>query len=181
MAPQGLETSFEAPPVLGTAAERRRHLRALRHWEALRHGDAFPHFAELDLVGLGALGSQTVLIGLTPDRPPRLRPLGGTEIDLPDVPVDSLLARLKEPLGAMRDAREATQFEADFVDARGIRTLARGVLMPLSTDGHLIDHAVAVFSSKEEEVSTDFAATLRDELATVLPGGSACRPAAKDA
>jgi hypothetical protein len=162
------DVGLEPPPLIGVAAERRRHLRALREWEACAHGGGLPRLRDLDVPALAAAGAQTVVVALSPDHPPILRPLGGAALSLPDAPADSLLARLAEPIGRMRRRGAPSEFEADFVDNAGHRIRARGVLLPLSTDGVTIDRALAVFSAKQEEAPQALTDALHAELSGAL-------------
>ena len=165
---------LELPPLIGVAAERRRHLRALRHWEARSLRGRIPKLGDLDLAGLAAMGADTVVVAMSPDHPPLLRPLGGAELALADAPADSLLARLADPLDSMRERNAPCEFEADFRDNAGLRVRARGVLLPLSTDGVTVDRALAVFSAKHEEASPELSDALHAELSGAL--GRACPP-----
>ncbi|MCA3255556.1 MAG: hypothetical protein INF91_08065, partial [Alphaproteobacteria bacterium] len=127
-----------------------------------------PKLRDLDVAALAATGAQTVVVALSPDHPPILRPLGGVEMSLPDAPADSLLARLAEPIGRMRRRGAPSEFEADFVDGAGVRIRARGVLLPLSTDGATIDRALAVYSAKVEEAPQALTEALHAELSGAL-------------
>ena len=66
-----------------------------------------------------------------------------------ELPEASLLARLTRHFDHVLADQVPTGFEAEFVNARGRMTLYRGILLPYSSDGLMIDFIHGVLSWKE--------------------------------
>jgi len=173
------EPAFDAPPTFREADERRLHVRAYNHWASLLRGRAFPSLADLDPEGAGDFGPNGVLIDLRGGAAgaPTLRFVGRSlreecglapgAAGLDEVPERSLLSRLTDHHAEILARRAPIGFEAEFVSHRALRTLYRGILMPLSSDGRTIDFVHGVINWKEV-AGVDLAAGLVAEVAEAL-------------
>jgi len=158
-APADDEPAIERPPEIGVD-ERRMHVRAYNYWVSLLHGRPYPSIEDLKPEKIGDFGPHSVLLDFTQDRnDPTVVYLGPalrTECDLPpgthrisSVPSRSLLSRLTDHYMQIIANRAPIGFEAEFLSDRGVNTLYRGILMPLSTNGDEIDFIYGVISWKE--------------------------------
>ena len=153
------EPAIERPPEIGVD-ERRMHVRAYNYWVSLLGGRAYPSVEDLQPERIGDFGPHSVLLDFTgdPDDPtiaylgPALRAeceldSGATQIS--QVPSRSLLSRLTDHYLQIIANRAPIGFEAEFLSDRGVNTLYRGILMPLSTDGETIDFIYGVINWKQ--------------------------------
>ena len=171
------EPAYDAPPSFKDADERRIHVRAYNQWAALLRGRGFPAVSDIDpasadfgpnavLLDLGREGGKQALrfVGQ------RLREEAGlrtADALVVDVPPGSLLARLTDRCDVVLEKRAPVGFEAEFVSLRGLRTLYRGILMPLSADGRTIDAIYGVINWKEV-ADVDLTAGLVAEMVAAL-------------
>lgn len=153
------EPCMDLPPMIG-ADERRMHVRAYELWLSLLNGRDYPSIDDLDSDQLGEFGPYSVLLDFTADRTnPTIAYLGdalraegeigGDVRTVADVPSRVILARLTEHYTEILDNRAPVGFEAEFVSLRGQPMLYRGILMPYSSDGKLIDLIHGVVNWKE--------------------------------
>jgi hypothetical protein len=172
------EPAYDMPPIFKDADERRMNVRAYNYWTSLLRGRAFPSIADLDPGSLDDFGPNSVLVDFTRGRePPRLRFVGqrlreecglpSQDVSLTDVPPRSLISRLTDHCVVIFANRAPTSFEAEFLSRRGLNTLCRGTLMPLSSDGRTIDFIYGVINWKEF-ADVELAAALTAEIAEVL-------------
>lgn len=152
------EPSMEPPPMIGTD-ERRMHVRAYEHWVSLLDGRPYPDIGDLDSAMLGEFSAHSVLLDFS-DNPanPRITFLGRAlreEGDLAadietvaDVPARSLVSRLTDHYAEILENRAPVGFEAEFVSHRNQQTLYRGILLPYSSDGTVIDFILGVINWK---------------------------------
>jgi hypothetical protein len=172
---------IEAPPMIGQD-ERRMHVRAYNFWAKLLEGRSFPSIESLDLENLGDFGEHCVLLDFTSGIDnPAIAYLGETlarecEIDdsvqhIDDVPRRSLLSRLTDHYLQIIANRAPIGFEAEFVNARGLTILYRGVLMPFSSDDDTIDFVMGVINWKQaaESALTDAIAMEMEAAAVAAP------------
>ena len=153
------EPCMDLPPMIGTD-ERRMHVRAYEMWLSLLDGRDYPAIDDLDSDQLGEFGPYSVLLDFTADRAnPTVAYLGSAlreegEIEagvrtVADVPSRAILSRLTEHYSEILDNRAPVGFEAEFVSLRGKPMLYRGILMPYSSDGRVIDLIHGVVNWKE--------------------------------
>lgn len=153
------EPLFDEPPVLAVD-ERRMQVRAYNYWVSLLNGRAYPSVADLDPSSLDDFGPHSILLDFTADREqPAIRFIGRAlraecglerhDITLSEVPTRSLISRLTDHFFQIIANRAPVGFEAEFVSQRGNNTLYRGILMPLSSDGEVIDFIYGVINWKE--------------------------------
>ena len=170
-------TGFDAPPSFGEADERRMHARAHQYWSGLRKGRAFPSVAELHPASLEDFGPTSILLDFSADsNAPRLKFVGtqlrrecgltGFDLHVDDVPARSLISRLTDHFHEILVNRAPIGFEAEFVSLKGVQTLYRGILMPLSSNGCSIDYVFGVINWKEI-ADLDLTAAIVRELASV--------------
>ena len=172
---------IEAPPMIGQD-ERRMHVRAYNFWAKLLEGRSFPSIESLDLENLGDFGEHCVLLDFTSGIDnPAIAYLGETlarecEIDdsvqhIDDVPRRSLLSRLTDHYLQIIANRAPIGFEAEFVNARGLTILYRGVLMPFSSDDDTIDFVMGVINWKQaaDSALTDAIALEMEAAAVAAP------------
>jgi hypothetical protein len=166
------EPSIEAPPEIG-ADERRMHVRAYNYWVSLLGGRAYPSIKDLEPANLDDFGPHSVLLDFSAgsENPAiayigrALREecdLGGDITHINEVPSRSLLSRLTDHYLQIIANCAPIGFEAEFVSQRGLNTMYRGILMPLSSDGEAIDFIYGVINWKEL-VDTNMAATIARE------------------
>lgn len=175
------EPAYDTPPEVGTD-ERRMHVRAYNYWVSLLRGRPFPSVADLDPGSLQDFGPHSVLLDFTrdPGAPAiafvgqALRDEGGVDHrmkTIADVPSRSLLSRLTDHYFQIIANRAPIGFEAEFLNQRGNNAMYRGILMPLSSDGSIIDFVYGVINWKEL-VQDDIAAELAAQM-----GGFPAAPA----
>ncbi len=140
--------------------ERRLHARAYHHWVSLSGEARFPSIRALDTEAIGDFAANSVLLDFRGDRiDPAIAYIGqalreecGTvarPTRIGELPEASLLARLTRHFDHVLADQVPAGFEAEFVNARGRMTLYRGILLPYSSDGLMIDFIHGVLSWKE--------------------------------
>lgn len=141
--------------------ERRLSVRAFNYWASLLGGRQFPSVDDFSPPENTELLDNCVLLDVSTsvDRP-SLRYIGKTLSDEcqltadtehpQQVPDNSLLARLTDHYNEVLLARAPLGFEASFVNSRALQTVYRGILLPLSSDGHSINYVYGVISWREE-------------------------------
>lgn len=140
--------------------ERRLHARAYHHWVSLSGAARFPSIRALDTEAIGDFAANSVLLDFRGDRiDPAIAYLGQALRDecgtvarptrIGELPEASLLGRLTRHFDHVLADQVPTGFEAEFVNARGRMTLYRGILLPYSSDGLMIDFIHGVLSWKE--------------------------------
>jgi hypothetical protein len=153
------EPAIERPPEIGVD-ERRMHVRAYNYWVSLLDGRPYPSIEDLKPEKIGDFGPHSVLLDFSGNpNDPQIAFLGTAlraECDpgagqqrISQVPNRSLLSRLTDHYMQIIANRAPIGFEAEFVSDRGINTLYRGILMPLSTDGDEIDFIYGVINWKQ--------------------------------
>jgi hypothetical protein len=153
------EPSMERPPEIGVD-ERRMHVRAYNYWVSLLGGRAYPAIQDVDPHNIEDFGPHSVLLDFSNDsEDPEIAFLGRalraecglapTIRRISEVPSRSLLSRLTDHYLQIIANRAPIGFEAEFVATRGLNTLYRGILMPLSSDGETIDFIYGVINWKE--------------------------------
>ena len=158
-APADDEPAIERPPEIGVD-ERRMHVRAYNYWVSLLGGRPYPSIADLKPERIGDFGPHSVLLDFTSDPSdpevaflgPMLRAeceLGAGTQRISQVPSRSLLSRLTDHYMQIIANRAPIGFEAEFLSHKGVNTLYRGILMPLSTNGDQIDFIYGVINWKE--------------------------------
>jgi hypothetical protein len=93
-----------------------------------------------------------------------------------EVPARSLLSRLTDHYLQIIANCAPIGFEAEYLNRRGVNTLYRGILMPLSSDGEAIDFIYGVINWKEladSKTATEIAAAV-DRAAAAAPVIAAC-------
>lgn len=141
-------------------AERRLHARAYHHWVSLLGDARFPAIGSLDPAAIGDFAANSVLLDFRGSRDnPVIAHIGAALREecgmdarpgrIADVPERSLLARLTAHCGQILTDEAPAGFEAEFVNARGHTTLYRGILLPYSSDGLMIDFVHGVVNWKE--------------------------------
>jgi hypothetical protein len=153
------EPTMEAPPEIGVD-ERRMHVRAYNYWVSLLGGRPYPSIRDLEPHNLDDFGPHSVLLDFTAGSENPAVPFIGRELreecdllgevqTIADVPPRSLLSRLTDHYLQIIANRAPIGFEAEFVGHRGVNTMYRGILMPLSSDGDAIDYIYGVINWKE--------------------------------
>ncbi|MEA3015662.1 MAG: hypothetical protein QOI38_384 [Sphingomonadales bacterium] len=175
------EPAIEAPPEIGVD-ERRMHVRAYNHWVSLLDGRPYPLIADLDPANIEDFGPHSVLLDFSgnSDDPEvcflgrSLRAECGLDSNIrriSEVPARSLLSRLTDHYLQIIGNCAPIGFEAEYLNRRGVNTLYRGILMPLSSDGEAIDFIYGVINWKEladSETATEIAAAV-DRAAAAAP------------
>ena len=154
--------------------ERRMHVRAYNYWCSLLDGRDFPSIQDLDSKEIEDFGPHSVILDLTGKLNDPATPfvgqaikdeIGVQDIDtISDVPGRSLLSRLTDHHFQIIATRAPVGFEAEFVNQRGHDICYRGILMPFSSDGDLIDFVYGVINWKDKGEAREAQATLRPAL-----------------
>ncbi|HEX8307522.1 MAG TPA: hypothetical protein VF645_03790 [Allosphingosinicella sp.] len=172
---------IEVPPEIGLD-ERRMHVRAYNYWVSLLDGRAYPSIQALDPEALGDFGPNSVLLDFTQgEDDPKIAWLGDAlreECDLigdvrriSEVPKRSLLSRLTDHYMQIIANKAPIGFEAEFVGQRGKNTMYRGILMPFSSTGEVIDFIYGVINWKEIADSAT-ASAIAHQASTALAAAS---------
>ncbi|WP_166039343.1 hypothetical protein, partial [Sphingosinicella sp. YJ22] len=153
------EAAIERPPSIGFD-ERRMHVRAYNHWVSLLDGRPYPSIEDLKPEKIGDFGPHSVLLDFTDDRDDPVIAFLGADLKaecgldfvrqrISEVPARSLLSRLTDHYMQIIANHAPIGFEAEFLSHRGINTLYRGILMPLSSNGDEIDFIYGVINWKD--------------------------------
>jgi hypothetical protein len=172
---------IEVPPEIGLD-ERRMHVRAYNYWVSLLDGRAYPSIKALDPEALGDFGPNSVLLDFSEGGDdPKIAWLGDAlceECDLigdvrriSEVPKRSLLSRLTDHYMQIIANKAPIGFEAEFVGQRGKNTMYRGILMPFSSTGEVIDFIYGVINWKEIADSAT-ASAIAHQASTALAAAS---------
>jgi len=155
-----------APPADVVAAigtdERRMHVRAYNYWVSLLDGRDFPSIEDLEPGDVTDFSDHSVLLDFTCGRDNPAIPFIGAairdecELDddvrmISDVPSRSLLSRLTDHYMQIIANRAPVGFEAEFMTQRGDTICYRGILMPFSSDGDMIDFIYGVINWKKND------------------------------
>jgi hypothetical protein len=148
---------FRKPPT-----ERRLHNRAMLYWQALKRDGEFVLLRDFDPMVLEDRSTHGFLLDLMTAEKPVLRFIGpvlrdealvqGNDVPIADVARDTLLRRFADRHEEVLAARTAIPAEYNFVTSADYHVQCRGVLLPLSSDGVLLDHVYGVISWKSEKV-----------------------------
>ncbi|OWK31794.1 hypothetical protein [Sphingomonas mucosissima] len=149
----------EATKVIGSD-ERRMHVRAYNHWVSLLRGRSYPAIEDLKSAAPTDFQAHGVLLDFTGGMDdPAISAIGEALCEecgvdqqisrISQVPARSLLSRLTDQYLQIIANRAPIGFEAEFVGTRGHNTLYRGILMPFSSNGDVIDHVYGVINWKE--------------------------------
>ena len=150
--------SHDVAAAIGTD-ERRMHVRAYNHWVSLLDGREFPSIEDLEPSKVEDFSAHSVLLDFTCGRDnPSIPYIGGgireeCGLDedartIADVPSRSLLSRLTDHYMQIIANRAPIGFEAEFLNQRGENICYRGILMPFSSDGEIIDFIYGVINWK---------------------------------
>jgi hypothetical protein len=180
------EPAMDAPPEIGVD-ERRMHVRAYNHWVSLLEGRPYPLIDDLDPANIEDFGPNSVLLDFSgSSEDPEVCVLGRSvraecALDsnirrISEVPARSLLSRLTDHYLQIIANCAPIGFEAEYVNRRGVNTLYRGILMPLSSDGEAIDFIYGVINWKElaDSRTTSAIAVEVDRAATAAPAIADC-------
>src|SRR5205085_3705977 len=156
--------AYEAPPADDVAAaigtdERRMHVRAYNYWVSLLGGRDFPSIEDLEPGEVEDFAGNSILLDFTCGHDnPGIPYIGGAireECGLDEsmttisaVPGRSLLSRLTDHYLQIIANRAPIGFEAEFVNQRNDNICYRGILMPFSSDGDVIDFIYGVINWK---------------------------------
>jgi len=159
--PEAREAGAEAPPPAVGNDERRMQVRAYNFWASELADRHYPDIARLDPARAGDFAAYGVLLDFTlGTENPRIAFLGeklaaecgaeGSVIEwLSDVPSRSLLSRITDHYMQILANQAPIGFEAEFINQRGATILYRGILLPYSSDGSVIDYIYGVINWKE--------------------------------
>jgi hypothetical protein len=162
------------------ADERRMHVRAYNYWCSLLDGRDYPSIEDLEPGDIEDFGPHSVLLDFTEGRDNPATPYIGTAIreecgigddvkSIADVPSRSLLSRLTDHYMQIIANRAPVGFEAEFVNQRGRSICYRGILMPFSSDGDMIDFIYGVINWKDLGEANEPAQVIHAELPPFEP------------
>lgn len=171
--------------------ERRMHVRAYNYWVSLLDGRDFPSIEDLEPGEVEDFASQSVLLDFTCGRDNPAIPYVGAAIrdecglsddmrTIYDVPSRSLLSRLTDHYMQIIANRAPVGFEAEYENQRGESICYRGILMPFSSDGDMIDFIYGVINWKRVDAAPEalIAALSAPRPATIEIAGIADGPGA---
>lgn len=143
--------------------ERRLHERVLMYWQGVARGRDLVPLEEFDWIALEEDSSHGFLLDLRRPDVPEFSYVGpvlaeearvhGTPATLASVPINSLLARFGSQFQSVLESAKPMTADYEFVTPAGYRVLCRGVLVPLSAGGVVIDHVYGTVSWKSEKVA----------------------------
>jgi hypothetical protein len=147
-------------PEIGTD-ERRMHVRAYNYWVSLLNGRDYPSIEDLNPADITDFAPNSVLLDFTAGRDNPATPYIGSAIraecdldedvrNIEQVPSRSLLSRLTDHYMQIIANRAPVGFEAEFINQRGHNICYRGILMPFSSDGDMIDFIYGVINWKDK-------------------------------
>jgi hypothetical protein len=179
------EPAMDRPPEIGVD-ERRMHVRAYNYWVSLLGGRPYPSIQDVDPHTIDDFGPHSVLLDFSRSQEdPEIAFLGralraecaldGTIRRISAVPGRSLLSRLTDHYLQIIANRAPIGFEAEFVGQRGHNMLYRGILMPLSSDGHGIDFIYGVINWKEiadGETASELAGEVGRAISAAAPAAA---------
>jgi len=153
------EAVHDVAAAIGTD-ERRMHVRAYNYWVSLLEGRDFPSIEDLEPADVSDFAAHSVLLDFTcggenpaiPYIGAAIRDECGLEDDtrtIGEVPSRSLLSRLTDHYMQIIANRAPVGFEAEFDNQRGDNICYRGILMPFSSDGDVIDFIYGVINWKK--------------------------------
>ncbi len=177
--PAAAEPQPEAALEIGSD-ERRMHVRAYNYWCSLLEGRDYPSIEDLEPGDIEDFGPHSVLLDFTEGRDNPATPYIGTAIreecgigddvkSIADVPGRSLLSRLTDHYMQIIANRAPVGFEAEFVNQRGRSICYRGILMPFSSDGDMIDFIYGVINWKDLGEGSQTPQVIRAELPPLEP------------
>lgn len=154
--------------------ERRLQIRAYNHWASLLNGRELPSIDDLDLDHMD-FGAKSLLLDFTTGTENPAITFIGRELrkqcqlaeriqHIKDVPPRSLLSRLTDHYLQIIANRVPVGFEAEFMNERGAYMMYRGILMPFSSDGEMIDYVYGAINWKEGGAGEE--ASVPDEAPT---------------
>jgi hypothetical protein len=160
--------------------ERRMHVRAYNYWCSLLDGRDYPSIEDLEPGDIEDFGPHSVLLDFTEGRDNPATPYIGTAVreecgigddikSIADVPSRSLLSRLTDHYMQIIANRSPVGFEAEFVNQRGRSICYRGILMPFSSDGDMIDFIYGVINWKDLGEGIETPQVIRAELPPIEP------------
>lgn len=174
----------EPPPPLVDQDERRMQVRAYNHWASMLGERNFPAIEDLHPGDLPDCGPYSVLLDFSNGIENPSVPFLGDQLAmecgaqfpisrLSDVPGRSLLSRITAHYMQILANQAPIGFEAEFVNARGLTVLYRGILLPFSSNDRTIDYIYGVINWKEAADQQT-----ADALLLEIDGALAARPAA---
>lgn len=141
--------------------ERRLHRRATLYWQSLGGGRRLVGLAEFDPSRIEDDLSHGFLLDLRNLHQPLFSYIGpvleqeagleGKHIDFAAVPSASLLMRFASHYARVLESGQPETAEYGFMTAAGYHVLCRGALLPISSDGEVIDHVYGAVSWKSEK------------------------------
>ncbi|MET0239193.1 MAG: hypothetical protein ABW184_04770 [Sphingobium sp.] len=154
--------------------------RAQGYWASLMCGRGLPWIGDLDARTMSDVGPHSILLDLTIDADdPSIVFLGSAlanecgvdtmDSRMSEAPAHTLLSRLHDPVSKVSTTGEAAEFEAEFMNARGVELWYRGVLMPFSAAEGRVSHIHGVINWKE--VASDaLTLDIHRAIGALLPG-----------
>ena len=146
-------------------AERRLHNRALAYWSGLKHEHEFPLVERFNFQKFESISSHGFLLDLITYTEPTVTYVGDVLYEeagcssmptkLTEISEDSLLGQFARRWEHVTTLGEPFISEYDFTTFAGYRVSCRGVLLPLSTAGNVVDSIFGVISWKSEKVAQD--------------------------
>jgi len=162
------------------ADERRMHVRAYNYWCSLLDGRDYPSIEDLEPGDIQDFGPHAVLLDFTEGSDNPATPYIGNALreecsldegikSIADVPSRSLLSRLTDHYMQIIANRAPVGFEAEFVNQRGRTICYRGILMPFSSDGDMIDFIYGVINWKDIGEAAEIPQVIRPVLPPLEP------------
>ncbi len=175
--PDSAEPRPEAPPPIALD-ERRMHVRAYNYWVSLLDDRPYPSIDDLDPANIEDFGPYSVLLDFTSGPENAAIPFLGAALraegnlsdkirTIADIPPRTVLSRLTDHYLEIIANGAPIGFEAEYINARGLATMYRGILMPFSSSTDEIDFIYGVINWKEI-AEVEVADDIRDAVSAAL-------------
>lgn len=163
-------------PQRASALERRLHKRAVLYWQNALGEHEFVALADFDPQEIEDQSSHGFLLDLRQLGDPIFTYIGpvleqeagivGDQVRFAAVPQSSLLKRFARHYDRVLASRAPETAEYDFMTDAGYHVLCRGALLPLSSDGAIVDHVYGVISWKSEKAAKQVDGASRGDSAS---------------
>ena len=160
-----LVRTFQAEVSAKNPAERRLNIRLLDYWQVLRGERSYPTLQDFKFDAVDGLKPFSFLLEFSDgDIDPVFRYIGEALTEdcgqnllqkpVSEVPRHTLLTQVTDHCLQVLAHKAPISFEAEYIDAAGDDVLYRSILLPLSSDGEVIDCVVGAINRKENSSET---------------------------
>ncbi len=148
---------WDTEALANNADERRRVPRLLDYWKALGDPGSFPSLKDFNVEAIRDLAPHSFVLDLTGDPDDPVFRVVGTALTvncgrhlagkpLSATPRFSLLSRLTDHSRQVLESKAPAEFEAEYVNEKGVRTVYRAIMLPFGEDRQAIDYIVGAIT-----------------------------------